>query len=83
MRIDLFLKQSRLIKRRKLANDACSKGLVSVNNNIVKPSLNVKIGDTVTLDLAAKQIVVKILSLKPSRDTLMYELINETFKHKS
>lgn len=83
MRIDLYLKQSRLIKRRKLANEACVKGLVLVNGLVAKPSLALKVGDKITLNLAAKQIVVKVLSLKPSRYDLMYELISESYYKKA
>lgn len=79
MRIDLFLKTSRLIKRRKLANDACVKGLVLVNEFVAKPSLQVKLGDLITLNLARKQIIVKVSSLTPLRNDLMYELISENY----
>ena len=79
MRIDLYLKQSRLIKRRKIAREACDKGLVLINGRVSKPSVKVKIGDEITLNLGAKQIVVTITSLKLIRHELMYQLISENF----
>lgn len=80
MRIDLFLKESRLIKRRKIANDATTNGLVSINGIVCKPSTKVKIDDTIVLNLGLKEITVKVVSLKSNKDTLMYELINEQYK---
>jgi len=79
MRIDLFLKTSRLIKRRKVAHDAITNNLILVNDVIVKPSYQVKINDVIILKLGLKEITVKVLSLKPNKDELMYELINEQY----
>lgn len=81
MRIDLYLKTSRLIKRRKLASEACSKGLVLINNKVAKPSSLLKLEDVITLNLAAKQIVVKVTSLTLLKNDLMYELISESYHH--
>ena len=79
MRIDLYLKTSRLIKRRKIANEAASKDLVLINDKVVKPSALVKIGDIVTLNLGRKQIIVKVTSLVLLKQDLMYQLIEEKF----
>lgn len=49
MRIDKYLKVSRIIKRRTLANEACDAGRISVNGNVVKASYDVKIGDVIEL----------------------------------
>lgn len=79
MRIDLFLKQSRLIKRRTVAKGAATKDLIIVNDKIVKPSHQVKVNDLITLNLGSKQIIVKVISLIPKKDELMYDLISESF----
>lgn len=79
MRIDLFLKTSRLIKRRKVAHEAVTNDLIIVNDVLVKPSYQVKINDIIILKLGLKEITVKVLSLKPNKDELMYELINEQY----
>lgn len=79
MRIDLFLKTSRLIKRRKVAHEAITNNLILVNDVIVKPSYQVKIDDVIILKLGLKEITVKVLTLKPNKDDLMYELINEQY----
>ena len=79
MRIDLYLKQSRLIRRRSIAHEACVKKLVLVNDKIVKPGYKVKLNDIITLNLGSKTIIVKATSLKTIKDELMYELISESF----
>lgn len=79
MRIDLYLKTSRLIKRRKLASEACSKGLVLINNKVVKPSAVVNLTDVITINFAAKQVVIKVTSLKLLKDDLMHELVSEKY----
>ena len=63
MRLDKFLKVSRVIKRRTVANDAADSGRISVNGKIVKPSYEVKIGDIVEIkfgDKVSKFQIVKI-----------------------
>ncbi len=64
MRIDKFLKVSRLLKRRTIAQEACDGGRVSVNGRAVKPSYNVKIGDIVELDFNSGAVKFKILDIK-------------------
>ena len=56
MRLDLFLKETRLIKRRTIAKELCDAGKVSVNNKICKPSAEVKEGDVITLKLSLRPI---------------------------
>lgn len=56
MRLDLFLKETRLIKRRTIAKELCDAGKVSVNNKISKPSAEVKEGDVITLKLGLRPI---------------------------
>ena len=63
MRLDKFLKVSKVIKRRTIANDAADSGRISVNGKIVKPSYNVKIGDIIEIkfgDKVSKFEIVKI-----------------------
>jgi ribosomal 50S subunit-recycling heat shock protein len=64
MRLDKFLKISRLIKRRTLAKDATDAGRVSINGKVGKPSSEVKPGDLLEIGFGAKQIKVEILDIK-------------------
>ena len=64
MRLDKYLKVSRLIKRRTVANEACDAGKISVNDRIVKASYDVKIGDVIEINMGTKPIKVKVLALK-------------------
>lgn len=66
MRIDKFLKVSRLIKRRTVAADACSAGRVLVNGNTAKSGTKVKAGDVIEIGFGNKSVKVKI---KEIRDT--------------
>ena len=63
MRLDKYLKVSRIIKRRTLANEACDAGKVSVNGKPVKAGFQLKIGDIVELRLAQRTIRVEVLAL--------------------
>ena len=63
MRLDKYLKVSRLIKRRTVANEACDAGKISVNDRIVKASYDVKIGDIIEINMGTKPIKVKVLAL--------------------
>ena len=67
MRIDKFLKVSRIIKRRTLANEACDGGRVSVNGKAVKASYDVKVGDVIELRFGEK--ITKFEVLKVSEHT--------------
>lgn len=84
MRLDKYLKVSRLIKRRTLAKEASESERILVNDKIAKPSKELKIGDTITIEFGRKEIKVKVLSLNPviKKDDAsnMYELISESFK---
>lgn len=64
MRIDKFLKVSRILKRRTVAGDACKAGKVSVNGKEVKPSYQLKAGDVVELAFAAGSLKFRVLQLK-------------------
>ena len=82
MRLDKYLKVSRLIKRRTVANEACDSSRVSVNGKLVKPSYDVKIGDSITIAFGTKQVTVKVLDIrettKKSESFGMYEVISES-----
>ena len=60
MRLDLVLKQSRIIKRRTIAKELCDAGKISVNGKVGKPSTEVSDGDVLELKLGAKLLKVKI-----------------------
>lgn len=60
MRLDKFLKVSRLIKRRTVANEACDAGRVLVNGKVAKASLNVKEGDVIEIQFGTKTVKVRI-----------------------
>ena len=64
MRIDKFLKVSRILKRRTLAQEACDGGRVSINGRSVKPSQNVKIGDIVEIAFNSGLVKFEILNIK-------------------
>jgi len=63
MRLDKFLKVSRLIKRRTVANEACDAGRVLVNEKPAKASLNVKVGDIIEIQFGVKSVKVEVLDV--------------------
>lgn len=81
MRIDKFLKVSRLLKRRTLANEACDGGRVVVNGRTVKPSYNVKEGDIVEIGFNSGAVKFRINMIKETvrkEDAeKLYEIIAE------
>lgn len=77
MRLDKYLKVARIIKRRTIAKEAASKDKVLINGKVAKPSSAVKENDILTLHLGLKIINVKVVSLIPKKDVLMYELLSE------
>ena len=82
MRLDKYLKVSRLIKRRTVANDACDGERISVNGKAAKASYNVKLGDLITVAFGQKSVTVKVLDIrettKKAESVGMYEVISET-----
>ncbi len=62
MRLDKYLKVSRLIKRRTVAKDVCEGEKISVNGRIAKPSADIKLGDIITIDMRQHVLEVKVLS---------------------
>ena len=82
MRLDKFLKVSRLIKRRTVANDACDSERISVNGKSAKASYHVKIGDLITVAFGSKSVTVRVLEIKETTKKAesagMYEIVSET-----
>lgn len=81
MRIDKFLKNARLIKRRTVAKEACDQERVSVNGKIVKAGAEVKVGDVIEIAFGTSTISARVLALTEScrkEDAAqMYEIIEE------
>ena len=63
MRLDKYLKVSRLIKRRTVANEACDNGRISVNGRVVKASYEVKVGDKIEITMGARTVAVEVLQI--------------------
>ena len=63
MRLDKYLKVSRLIKRRTVANEACDNGRISVNGRVVKASYEVKPGDRLEINLGSRTVAVEVLQV--------------------
>lgn len=82
MRLDKYLKVSRLIKRRTVANDACDSERISVNGKAAKASYNVKVGDLITVAFGSKSVTVRVLEIKEttkkSESVGMYEIVSES-----
>lgn len=78
MRLDKFLKVSRLIKRRTVANEACDAGRVLVNGNVAKASLKVKPGDVIEIQFGTRTVKVEVLEL---RDTTKKDEAQEVFRY--
>ena len=82
MRLDKYLKVSRIIKRRTVANDACSAGKVEVNGKAVKPSYDVKPGDVLELHFGARTIRAEVVTVseyaKKEDAAAMYKILSET-----
>lgn len=78
MRLDKYLKVSRLIKRRTVANDACDAGRVLINDKPSKPSSAVKEGDILTIAFGNKDVKVEVLSIQ---ETVRKEEAKEMFRY--
>ena len=78
MRLDKFLKVSRLIKRRTVANEACDAGRVTVNGTVAKASIKVKVGDIIEIQFGTRTVKVEVLDLQ---DTTKKEEAKELFKY--
>lgn len=78
MRLDKYLKVSRLIKRRTVANEACDAGRVLVNDKPAKASVQVKTGDTVEIQFGSRNVKVEVLEV---RDTLKKDEVESMFRY--
>ncbi|MCM1182258.1 MAG: RNA-binding S4 domain-containing protein [Roseburia sp.] len=78
MRLDKFLKVSRIIKRRTVANEACDAGRVLVNDKPAKASTNVKAGDVLTIQFGNKEVRAEILDVQ---ETVKKDEAKELFRY--
>lgn len=78
MRLDKFLKISRLIKRRTVANDACDAGRVMVNGKTAKASVKIKQGDIIEIQFGTNAVKVEVLDIK---ETSKKEEAKELFRY--
>lgn len=86
MRLDKYLKVSRLIKRRTVANDVTSQGRIFINNKTAKPSSSVKEGDELRLEYFNKTVIAKVLKIPTGNISIqeaknLYEVIEEKTKN--
>jgi len=77
MRLDKYLKVSRLIKRRPVANEACDAGRITVNGKVAKASQNIKIGDIIEITFGDRVVKVEVLSVE---ETYKKEEAKELYK---
>ena len=78
MRLDKYLKVSRLIKRRTVANEACDAGRVTVNGKVAKASVDVKAGDIIEIEFGNRSVEVRVLDVK---ETVRKEEASEMFEY--
>ena len=82
MRLDKYLKVSRIIKRRTVANEACSMGRVTVHDTVAKPATDVNVGDIISVRMGAKRLTAEILLVKETvrkeEADSMYRIIIDT-----
>ena len=80
MRIDKFLKVSRLVKRRTVAKEMAEKGRIKVNDRVVKSSYEVKLGDIIEIGYGTRQVRAKVLDIKETTKKAeasdLYEIID-------
>jgi ribosomal 50S subunit-recycling heat shock protein len=78
MRLDKYLKVSRLIKRRTVANEACDAGRVTVNGKVARASLEVKVGDVIEIGFGNKEVKVEVTSVA---ETVRKDEAKELFRY--
>ena len=78
MRLDKYLKVSRLIKRRTIAQEACDAGRVKINDKVAKSSTKVKVGDIIEIEFGNKSVKVKVLDIQ---DTTKKEEAKDLFEY--
>ena len=82
MRVDVYLKQTRLIKRRSLAKELCEEGAVSINGHVVRAGRSVSPGDAVTLSLRNRRLAVEVVDIperppSPAHASDFYRIITD------
>lgn len=81
MRLDKYLKVSRLIKRRTIAKDVCEGEKISVNGRVAKPSADIKLGDIITIDMRQHVLEVKVLatpnSVRADEAHTLFEILKD------
>lgn len=78
MRLDKFLKVSRVIKRRTVANEACDAGRVSVNGKVAKASQEVKVGDRIDIQFGNREVALEVLDIQ---ETTKKDEAKELFRY--
>ena len=78
MRLDKYLKVSRLIKRRTVANEACDSGRVTINDKVAKASTEVKQGDIIAISFGNREVKVEVLDVQ---ETVKKEEAKELFRY--
>ena len=84
MRLDKFLKVSRIIKRRTVAKEIADKGRITINDKLAKSSSDVAVGDVLVIAFGNKTLTVKVTALMASTKKedagMMYSVVSETYK---
>ena len=88
MRLDKYLKVSRLIKRRTVANEACDNARISVNGRPAKASYDVKVGDKISIEFGARTLTVEVLAVaeavrKDDASAMYREMLGKPLNHLS
>lgn len=78
MRLDKYLKVSRVIKRRTVANEACDAGRVMVNDKVAKASVDVNVGDVIEIAFGQKSVKIRVLDIQ---DTTKKDAAKEMFEY--
>ncbi len=78
MRLDKYLKVSRLIKRRTVANEACDAGRVLINDKVAKASANVNVGDIIEIGFGTRSVKVEVLDIQ---ETTKKDEAKDLFKY--
>ena len=78
MRLDKYLKVTRLIKRRTVANEACDAGRVTINGRPAKASAEVKVGDKITIGIGNKDVSVEVLDVQ---ETIHKEDVSQLYRY--
>lgn len=81
MRIDKYLKLSRLVKRRTIAKELLERGIIQINSKVAKPSTEVKVDDVLVLPLGRHKLTVKVLNVveycKKNESNTIYEIMKD------